>query len=121
MIIYILKSILNFGVVDNFITDLDIICILKLILIFVVGLFVYILLYDHCVYGKKFLLSLKERTIQFFLSPILFSIFKVVVIVAIFYLIYALMHNASPFKSKLTLCINRLLSLTDLRKSPFSK
>ena len=60
-------------------------------------LLVFIVMYDHCVYKKKILASLKERCIQVFLSPILYSILKYIVLGTLFYLVYALMHNQSLF------------------------
>lgn len=74
-----------------------IINLLKFILFVAVCLLVFTLMYDHCVYGKSIIASLKERLTQLFLSPILYFLFKVSVIVAIFYLVYALIHKGSLF------------------------
>lgn len=61
------------------------------------GLLVFMIIYDHCVYRKPFKDSVRDRALLFFLSPFSFLIYRAIAFIAIFYLIYALMHNGSLF------------------------
>lgn len=74
-----------------------IIYIVKFAIHILVCLFIFILMYDHCVLKKSLGSSLKDRTLQIFLSPLLWQLVKLVLLVAIFYLIYTLMHDNSLF------------------------
>lgn len=60
-------------------------------------LFVFILIYDHCVLKKSFGTALKKRSLQVLLSPLFWQLVKLGIIVTIFYLIYSLMHDNSLF------------------------
>lgn len=71
--------------------------LINILLFLFACLLVFTLMYDHCVNGKEWLCSLKERSLQFFLSPFTYFLFKVIVIGGILYLVYALMHNSSLF------------------------
>lgn len=69
--------------------------IIYLILFLLGCLLLFTVMYDHAVNNIAWSSAIKKRLILFFISPISAFFFKIFVIGAIVYLIYALMHNSS--------------------------
>lgn len=68
------------------------------ILIYILAcLFLFIIMYDHCVHKKTIVQSLKERALQFALNPLLWYILRAVLTIGIIYLIYSLLHGSTLF------------------------
>ena len=66
------------------------------ILLFLLGsLLLFTVMYDHAVNNIAWSSAIKKRLALFFVSPITAFFFKLFIIGAIGYLIYALMHNSS--------------------------
>ena len=77
--------------------EISIIDILYIVLFLIGCLLLFTVMYDHCVNNMKWSSAFKNRVVLFFISPITAFFFKVFILVAIFYLIYAVMHNSSLF------------------------
>ena len=57
---------------------------------FVCCVLLFVAMYDHCVYKRPFGESLKNRTLQLLLSPLLINVIVTVLVMAIVYIIYTL-------------------------------
>lgn len=71
--------------------------LLQTVLFVAACLLAFTLMYDHCVYGKPVMASLKERLARLLLSPVAFFLFMAAAAVTVLYLVYGLIHNGSLF------------------------
>jgi hypothetical protein len=67
--------------------------LIKEILIILLGLFVFLVLKDKYTKGTSLWVSLKERTIQAIVSPFFIPGIGILVVVAIYYIVYTLFFS----------------------------
>ncbi len=68
------------------------------ILLFIIAcLFVFVVMYDHCVNDKPWGSVLKNWLLLLFLSDISITIYKIAIVAGTVYFVYSFMHGSSLF------------------------